>query len=1118
MIRSMNDSRTPDLVRRRRFGRYEILEKLGSGGMGVVYRARDLTLRRAVAIKVLRASASSNPERLARFEKEARAASALNHPNIVTIYDVGAVDDIPYIAMELVEGRTLRETLQGAPLLTRRALQLAAQAADGLAQAHSVGIVHRDLKPENIMVARDGRVKIVDFGLAKLIPPEAIEEASTQTQDSSGTEPGRVLGTAAYMSPEQAMGHRVDLRSDQFSCGAILYEMATGRPAFRRASRAQTLTAVIEEDPVPIPTLNPAVPAPLHWIVDRCLAKDPADRYGSTRDLARDLGNVLVHLAEVSPGARSVAVERRRRGLDKVPLRRLLAAVVVALAGFGGAFYWARLNGSASVDARPIALPNPRAPFRRSVAVLGFKNLSGTSESAWLSTALAEMLTTELAAGSRLRTIPGENVGRMKMELKLSDAESLAGDTLAKVGRNLGTDMVLLGSYLTLPEHQIRVDMRLQDVAAGETVAALAENGTESGLIDLVTRAGSRLRQTMGVDQPPATEVAALAAGAPSNLEAQRFYAEGLARLRVLDAAAARDLLVKAIAADPKSPMAHVALADAWTMLGYDGKAKEAAQRAFDLSSSLSREDRLSVEGRYREISGEWDKAIEIYRGLLAVFPDDIEYGLRLAGAQGTAGKGQEGLLTLARLRSLSAPASDDPRIDLTEAAIAHSLGDFRLEQRAASKAAAKGTAQGAKLLVARARLREAYALDRLGEVPSATVAAEQARTIYTEADHQEGIARALTALGSMSWNQGELESARATWEQALQIRRQIGYRAGVGGSLHNLAVVLSSQGDLDGARRSLDEAQGLDRELGNPWMTVKDLETLAAVSYEAGDLPRAKRIIEEALDQSRRIGSKTDSAVLTGRLAMVLHAEGDLAAAEAKYKEILPLLRESGPREDLAEVLFSLGELQVAKDDLAAARKSHEEALAARNAMRAAFAIAKSSVALANLAIEEGRADVAESLLPASTALFAAQKAPDWEASAQATLARSLLALGRRADASRAAERSTTLAGRSQSPHVRLAVAATAARVQAANGRTLEASRSLERALAEAKKLHLVGLDLEIRLAQAEVQMAAGRAAATTRELAALAMEARARGFALVARKAEVLQRARRPDGGGPS
>ena len=1106
-----------DLVRQRRFGHYEITEKLGAGGMGEVYRARDLTLGRAVAIKVLRGTASRDPDRLMRFEQEARSASALNHPNIVTIYEIGSVDGVRYIAMELVEGKTLRQLMLEGPLMTRRSLQLAAQAAGGLAEAHDAGIVHRDLKPENIMVTRDGRVKILDFGLAKLVAPTADEEAATESGDAHGTEPGRILGTARYMSPEQAEGRHLDFRSDQFSCGAILYEMATGRPAFPRPSRVQTLTAIVEEDPPKIATLNASVPPPLRWIIERCLAKEPAERYASTRDMARDLENVLMHLSEVSLPAPARAAEGEGTA-RRMPPRALVVAGLVVLVGAVAAVVWvARWRSLARPGVGAAAVSPAGIPARRSVAVLGFKNLSGNPEVNWLSIALADMLTTELAAGGRLRTIPGENVGRMKMELSLSDAESLARDTLAKVGKNLGTDTVVLGSYLSLPDDQIRLDMRLQDVAAGETVAAMAESGTERGLVELVTRAGTRLRRSMGVEEPSAAEVQALALGAPSNLEAQRLYAEGLAKLRVLDALSGRDLLQKAVAADPRSPMAHVALADAWTMLGYDAKAKEEAQRAFDLSDRLGREDRLSVEGRYREMAGQWDKAIEIYGGLLAFFPDNVEYGLRLATAQSTSGHGQDALATLDKLRKLPRRGAEDPRIDLTEAAVAQSLGDFKLEQRAARQAATKGNAQGARLLVARARLREAYALDRLGEVLKAGFAAEEARKIYAEAGDREGLARALNAIGTLYQLHGDLERTRMTWEECLRIRREIGHRYGVAASLHNLGLVLWEQGDLASARRNLEEGLAIDRELGDRSEIAVDLEKVAGLLHDLGDLAGAESMGEQALALAREIGDQTQSALALMALAIVRQAEGDLANAEVKYGQVLPVLRERGTRDYLTDALFHLGELLQAKGDLASARKTQEEALAIRTALGASFAVAKSQVALGRLAIEEGRPRAAEDVLRPASAVFAAQKAQDWEAQAQAALAQSLLALQRPDDALRAVERAKALNGRSQNPHVRLAVAAVAARTLAASGRTDEARRDLDNALAEATRLRLLGAQFQIRFARGEMASASGEAIAA-RGLQALAEDARARGFGLLAGKAEAILRVRAALPRGPS
>ncbi len=286
-----------------KLGSYEIVGALGAGGMGEVFRARDSKLGRSVAIKVLGAQYSSDSERLQRFEQEARSASGLNHPNIVTIHDIGRQDGTAYLAMEFVEGKTLRELIEAGPLPLKKALSIAAQVADGLAKAHAAGIVHRDLKPENVMVTADGLVKVLDFGLAKLIGMPGEGSGASATAVMPATNPGVVLGTVGYMSPEQARGATVDFRSDQFSLGTLLYEMLTGKRPFQRESSAQTMAAIIEDDPPPITELNPKAPAPVRWIVERCLAKEPDERYASTRDLARDLQRVRDHLSEASSGS-----------------------------------------------------------------------------------------------------------------------------------------------------------------------------------------------------------------------------------------------------------------------------------------------------------------------------------------------------------------------------------------------------------------------------------------------------------------------------------------------------------------------------------------------------------------------------------------------------------------------------------------------------------------------------------------------------------------------------------------------------------------------------------------------------------------------------------------------
>jgi Tol biopolymer transport system component len=309
-----------------RLGPYEIVAPLGAGGMGEVYRARDSRLGREVALKVLPQELSEDSDRLARFEQEARSASALNHPNIVTVHDIGRSDSTSFIAMELVDGRTLRELAAAGPIPARRVLGIATQIAEGLAKAHGAGIVHRDLKPENVMVTKDGFVKILDFGLAKLVEPESGQVSVMPTLAKQETHPGVVMGTVAYMSPEQASGEPVDFRSDQFSFGSILYEIASGQKPFQRKTTAETMSAIIRDEPEPIGKVRPEVPAPLRWIVERCLAKDPEERYASTRDLARELASVRDHASEIS------STPEEAVSLGPRPLRRLRRSTV-AMAG-----------------------------------------------------------------------------------------------------------------------------------------------------------------------------------------------------------------------------------------------------------------------------------------------------------------------------------------------------------------------------------------------------------------------------------------------------------------------------------------------------------------------------------------------------------------------------------------------------------------------------------------------------------------------------------------------------------------------------------------------------------------------------------------------------------------
>src|SRR5215471_4859437 len=332
-----------------RLGPYEILAPLGAGGMGEVYRGKDPRLGREVAIKVLPASLSRDADRLRRFEQEARAAGVLNHPNITAVYDVGTHDGAPYVVSELLEGETLRARLAGGPLPPRKVTEFAVQIANGLAAAHEKGIVHRDLKPENLFVTRDGRVKILDFGLAKLVQPE---ERVPQTELPTATEPGVVMGTLGYMSPEQVRGQPADVRSDIFAFGAILYEMLAGQRAFSGASTADTMSAILMKEPPDLSVTNQGISPGLERIVRHCLEKNPEERFHSAHDVAFDL-QTLSGLS--APGVRpSAAPAAGRKRL------RLAAAVLAMLAAVGAIAY---LAGRRSGIRRPTGFS--QLTFRR---------------------------------------------------------------------------------------------------------------------------------------------------------------------------------------------------------------------------------------------------------------------------------------------------------------------------------------------------------------------------------------------------------------------------------------------------------------------------------------------------------------------------------------------------------------------------------------------------------------------------------------------------------------------------------------------------------------------------------------------------------------------------------
>src|ERR1700733_5102143 len=549
-----------------------------------------------------------------------------------------------------------------------------------------------------------------------------------------------------------------------------------------------------------------------------------------------------------------VTTEENEEKSQAIPQNRALVTLVAALAvtaiSVAVYFAWTLFHGVQPRMKPAISSTGSSPAPRRSIAVLGFRNLSGRPEEGWLSTALAEMLSTELEAGEKLRLVSGEDIARTKRDLPLADADSLSRNTLARLHKDLDSDLIVLGSYTAFgekPGTRIRLDLRLQDTAAGETIADVAVVGSEADLFDMVSQAGSRLRGKLGVEAVSPVEAVSVRASSPSNRDAARLYSEGLTRLRVFDALEARDLLQEAIAADPKFSLAHSALAEAWSRLGYDKKAQQEARQAYDLSASLSREEKLTVEGRYHDIDHEYEKAIEIYRALFTLFPDNVDYGLKLAAVQTRGGQGHDALATVESLRKLAPPASEDPRIEFVEVLAWNLLGDSEHKAQPLARAVEKAKAQGSHLVLAEAREMQCrFWRDFRSTTENAVSECREARNIFAAAGDQEGEARSLQIWADVAFQTDVPESIRL-FQQAQTIFSRNGSEADVANVLNNIGNVYELQGDPATAEKMLRQAVVIFQRLDDKKNMTTAIGNLANDRLDRGDLRGAIQLYEEA-------------------------------------------------------------------------------------------------------------------------------------------------------------------------------------------------------------------------------------------------------------------------------
>ncbi len=739
--------------------------------------------------------------------------------------------------------------------------------------------------------------------------------------------------------------------------------------------------------------------------------------------------------------------------------------------------------------------------LRRSVAVLGFKSIRGrAADTAWLTTAFSEMLTMDLAGSDQVRAIPLDSVSQMKRDLGLTDSDGLTAANLQRVQQRVGADLAIAGAYTVLTgdgADQIRLDLRVQDTHTGETVATVSETGTERELFSLVDRTAADLRRKLRL-QARLGEAPALAA-LPAAPGAMRLYAEGLEQLRQSNAIAARELLEHAVEADASNALAYSALASAWHALGYEEKARESAQKAYQLAAHLNRVEQLEIEGHYRSYSHQWDDAIRIYETLCRTLPDSIDDGLTLVETQFRAGRSREALASVLKLRKLPPPLRDDPRIDLAQARALGGLADYRGTRDYAARAAGKAKAQGARLFYADARLLESGAMLMLS-IPGDDAVRGEARQICVELGDQSCVVKALRVQANkIVWS--DAPRAKALYEQGLEISRRMGL-AETANLLEGHAAALEFLDDLPSAERDLNEAIALARDNRNPEDAV-DQMILAGVYEMEGRLAEAANLYEHVVQLTRASGSRETLGNALSGLADVRRLQGDLTAARQDSAEALAVLRGVGVRLDTAGALISAAECLADAGDLATARKEYEEAVqieggAGKTGQRygGSLELARAELGLAKVALAAKQPGLSQSR--AAAAIRDAENARDIEAVllARAALIRALLDQQRVAEAEAEDKAGAAAAAGRRHPYAQLNLAIAAARLKAATGHRGEALQQLTGVISDASRMGYVSLALEARLAHAEIGQARG-------ELDDAARAAGAQGFGAMAREA---------------